>query len=162
MRTLKLLLFVVSVMGLVSLLLLSRPATAAPPDVPDAIEQIAKQAGVTLEKSANSDVVALGSVVSYTIKIKNESGKAIEASLTDELPAVPDGLALQTRSITANIGTAEGQDNTVLWSGNLENGKEATILYTAIPPSTSSLAGKFGKYGCSTIWREYASSHCQH
>ncbi|MCB9076680.1 MAG: membrane protein insertase YidC [Anaerolineaceae bacterium] len=126
-------------MGLVSLLLLSRPATAAPPDVPDAIEQIAKQAGVTLEKSANSDVVALGSVVSYTIKIKNESGKAIEASLTDELPAVPDGLALQTRSITANIGTAEGQDNTVLWSGNLENGKEATILYTAIPPSTSSL-----------------------
>lgn len=123
-------------MGLVSLLLLSRPATAAPPDT---IEQVAKQAGVTLEKSASSDVVALGSVVSYTIKIKNESGKAIEASLTDELPAVPDGLALQTQSITANIGTAEGQDNTVLWSGNLENGKEATILYTAIPPSTSSL-----------------------
>ncbi|HRV90869.1 MAG TPA: membrane protein insertase YidC [Anaerolineae bacterium] len=138
MRTLKLLVFVMSVVGLASLLILSQPATAAPPDAPDKIDPLAQQDGVTIEKLASKDVVALGSVVSYTIKIKNDSGQAIEATLTDELPELPDGLALQTDSITTTIGTVEAQHNAVLWSGNLENGDEATILYSAIPPTTSS------------------------
>lgn len=138
MRTLKLLVFVMSVVGLASLLILSQPATAAPPDAPDKIDPLAQQDGVTIEKLASKDVVALGSVVSYTIKIKNDSGQAIEATLTDELPELPDGLALQTNSITTTIGTVEAQHNAVLWSGNLENGDEATILYSAIPPTTSS------------------------
>ncbi|MCB0164720.1 MAG: membrane protein insertase YidC [Anaerolineae bacterium] len=100
---------------------------------------MANEAGVTLEISTGDVVThSLGSVVTYTITILNEHGEAIEASLTNELPALPDGLALQGESITATVGTATGEDNTVSWSGNLENGDKATIVYTAIPPSTSS------------------------
>lgn len=138
MRALKLLFFVISVVGLVSLLVFSQPATAAPPDVPSQIEQVAQAAGVTLEKSASDDVVSLGSVVTYTILIQNDSGAAIEATLTDELPALPDGLSLQEDSITATVGTIEALNNTVLWDGTLQDGDEATILYTVVPPSTAS------------------------
>lgn len=138
MRVLKYLFFVISIVGLVSLLLFSQPATASPPDAPVTVGK-AQEAGVTLEKSVSDDRVSLGSVVTYTVTIKNDSGEAIDATLTDVLPALPDGLSLQNDSVTATVGIAEALNNSVVWTGNLESGSEATVIYTAIPPSTSSV-----------------------
>lgn len=136
MRAIKLLFFVISMVGLVGLLIFSRPA-AAQTDTPSEFDSVAETEGVTLEISASDDVVPLGSVVTYTITIENNSGEAIEATLTNALPAVPDGLALQESIITATVGTVEHADNTIFWSGTLADGDDATILYTAIPPSTA-------------------------
>lgn len=139
MRTLKLLFFIGSIVGLVGLLVFSQPAVAAQTDVPADPGPRDEQAGVTLEISTGDVFTySLGSIVTYTLTIINEHGEPIEATLTNELPALPDGLALQVHSITTTVGTVEGTDNTVIWSGNLENGKKATIVYTAIPPTTSS------------------------
>jgi YidC/Oxa1 family membrane protein insertase len=122
--------------GIVALALI-QPAVAAPPDSPAGRSPVVERAGVTLEKKASADKVALGQVVTYTVTIRNESGRTINPTLTDKLPELPGGLALQTHSLTATTGTTTAEDNAISWSGSLENGEEATIAYEAIPPSTS-------------------------
>jgi YidC/Oxa1 family membrane protein insertase len=113
-------------------------AGAAPPDTPRPfIERLTEKAGVSLEKQPSKDLVPVGQVVSYTVTIKNESGRTIDATLVDELPPVPEGLALQTDSLTTTLGMVEADNNTVLWSGSLETGQEAVVVYDAIPPTTS-------------------------
>lgn len=134
-QTLKLLALPLALTTLLFLLVWSQLAMAAPPDNPDgAIAHFAQKSGVTLEKSAGRENVPLGEVVSYTITIKNEGTDTVEAALTD---VVPDGLALQTRSISATVGVAEATNSTVTWSGSLAQGQETKITYNAIPPSTS-------------------------
>ena len=124
------------ILGIISFFVLGQPATAAPPDNPDeAIEQLAQNSSVTLEKRAGSDAVALGEVVSYTVTIRNDGSETINPTMSDVLPA---GLALQTKSISATTGLVEAEGNTVFWSGSLAKGDEAVIIYEAIPPSTSS------------------------
>jgi YidC/Oxa1 family membrane protein insertase len=111
-------------------------ATAAPPHNPAAaIGNIAQEAGVTLEKEAGSDTVALGQVVSYTVTIKNEGAETINATLTDVLP---EEIVLQ-KIVSATVGTAEFhyENNTLNWSGSIAQGEEAQIFYGAIPPTTS-------------------------
>ena len=129
-------------LGIILLSVLNQPATAASPahEKRAVMPQAAQETGVTLEKRASPEVVPLGQVVTYTVVIKNESPETINATLTDKLPAVPQGLALQTNSISATLGTfdkAQANDNVLVWSGSLAQGEEATILYHAIPPSTS-------------------------
>lgn len=119
-------------------LALVRPAVAAPPDNPAGSSQpIVERAGVTLEKRAGADVVPLGQVVTYTVTVINESGRTINPTLVDALPALPTGLSLQTRSLTATAGTFSAENNTLTWSGSLDDGEEVVISYGAIPPSTS-------------------------
>jgi YidC/Oxa1 family membrane protein insertase len=135
-KSLKLLILPVFIVGLISFLALFQPVTAAPPDRVSA-NLIAQANGVTLEKEASSPTIELGQVVSYTVTVKNDGNRAIDFTLTD---AMPPGLslALQTHSISATVGNKpDGQNNTVTWSGNLPQGQAATIIYYAIPPSTT-------------------------
>ncbi len=130
------------IVALLSLALI-RPATAALPEPGQPkLNRAAQSSGVTLEKSVTSDVVALGSVVSYTISIQNDSERTIKPSLVDQLP---DGMSLltqmvsglQTTSISTTVGTVEVEDKTIVWSGTLAPGEAATIIYPAISPTTS-------------------------
>jgi YidC/Oxa1 family membrane protein insertase len=126
--------------GIITLVFLFQPVQAAPPaDNPDAVViHTAQDTGVTLDKRASAELVVLGQPVTFTIRISNGSGAAVSPKLVDTLPDILDGLALQIKSITATVGTASAQNNTVLWTGTLESGEEALISYAAIPPSTSS------------------------
>ena len=126
--------------GAGSLFLLNQPVEAESPDSPgQLVGRFVEEAGVSLEKQPSAEQVLLGQVVSYTVTIKNDSDRTIDASLVDELPPVPEGLALQTDSLTSTLGTFETEDNenTVLWSGTVEPGEEAIVVYDAIPPTTS-------------------------
>jgi len=76
----------------------------------------------------------LGQVVSFTVTIRNDGSETVNPTLTDRMP---DDLALQTKTISATMGQAEAQGDTVSWQGNLAPGEEAIIVYDAIPPSTS-------------------------
>ncbi len=130
------------VIGAILSLALIRPAVAASPGGLPAVESVAQEAGVTLEKMASSEVATLGQIVTYTISIKNDRDTAIAPELVDELP---EGLSLltrvvegrQTTSISATLGEVTFEDRAIVWSGSLEPGDEATIIYPAIPPSTS-------------------------
>ena len=135
LQTFKLLILPVALIGLLAVVVLSPPVTAAPPlDSPRAIENVAQKAGVTLEKKASSKTVPLGQVFSYTVTIKNEGTGTINPTLTDKLP---DGLALQSKIISATVGLVKAENDTVSWSGTLAKGEQAIVTYAAIPPSTS-------------------------
>lgn len=122
-------------MGAIALVVVSQAAIAAPPGGPDRdVAHLAQESGVTMEKTASQETVPLGQIISYTVTIKNENSETINPTLTD---ALPEGLALQVRTISATIGLVEAQGNTVVWSGSLNQGDEAAILYEAIPPHTS-------------------------
>ena len=115
---------------------------AAPPDThPALISHTAEKEGVSLEKRASADTVPLGQVVSYTVSIKNSSSKTIEATLTDALPRVPEGLALQynisTSPIITTTGVVKADGNTLIWTFSLPPDEEASIIYGAIPPTTA-------------------------
>lgn len=129
------------ILGIIFFLALNGPATAAPPDASDkAIGRVAEKAGVTLEKQPGAEVIPLGQVISFTVTIKNDSRETINATLTDELPPVPEGLALQSNSttpISATAGTVQAEGNTLVWSGSVAAGEQVTITYGAIPPTTS-------------------------
>jgi YidC/Oxa1 family membrane protein insertase len=128
-------------MGIIILLAVNQPATAAPVDTPGrVIGHIAQKAGVTLEKRAGTALVPLGQVVSFTVSIKNESTRTINPTLIDELPAVPEGLALQNsgaNEVLATSGSIETEGNTLTWTDSLAPGEEVEIVYVAIPPTTS-------------------------
>jgi YidC/Oxa1 family membrane protein insertase len=126
------------VIGAAFIFLTNETAEAAPPDTPGrVIERFVEKAGVSLEKQPGSELVPLGQVVSYTVTIQNDSERTIEATLVDELPKVPEGLALQTDTISSTTGTVEGEENTVFWAGSLAPGEGAVIVYDAVPPTTS-------------------------
>ncbi len=95
-----------------------------------------------LTKKASAETVVLGQPVTYTITIENGGSQTITPQLTDQLPDILEGLALQVDTITATVGTVEATEtNSLLWSGTLEPGQTAVVMYQAVPPSTSS-AGK--------------------
>lgn len=116
------------------MIVLGRPATAAPPPGPTTVGPAAQQSGVSLEKVASQENVPLGQIFSYTVTIQNKNAETINGTLTDTLPA---GLALQTATISATAGQVHNDHNTVSWSGSLKQGEPVTIVYDAIPPSTS-------------------------
>lgn len=144
-QVLKLIILPFIIFSVAVFVVLTQPATAAPPDKPArAISHIAQESGVTLTKQASAETIALGQVVSYTVTIRNEGTETINPTLTDE---IPEGLVLQTRIpstfgqtnlATATVGLVETDENSVFWSGSLAAGKEAVIIYSAIPPTTSS------------------------
>jgi YidC/Oxa1 family membrane protein insertase len=135
---LKLLVLPLIIWGGIMLLGLSRPAVAAPPDVGGkTLGPVAQEAGVRLEKQASSETVALGSPVTYTVTIENEGDETGSPVLVDTLPDEQDGLALQTQTLSATVGSATIEGNTVRWQDELEPGERAVITYQAIPPSTS-------------------------
>ncbi len=113
-----------------------QPATAATPDNRALnLGPTAQEAGVTLEKEAGTENIALGQVVPFTITVKNDGAETINATLIDPLP---EELVLQ-KIISATLGTAEYdlEENTFRWSGSLAQGEEAFLYYGAIPPTTS-------------------------
>ncbi len=116
---------------------LIKPVTAANPIPPKNSEvlHIAQAADFTLEKQGSQNEVRLGQIVTYTVKIKNDSASSQNFNLTD---ALPEGLSLRTTYVTATLGTVQGEDNLITWSGSLSSGEEASLEYAAIPPSTSS------------------------
>lgn len=126
----------VVLISILAFLALYRPATAAPPDnAKQSTNSVVQDAGVTLEKTASANEVELGQVVTFTVTIKNESNKAIDFNLIDQMP---EGLslALQTHSISATLGVFNNENNTLTWSGTLPQGQEAVVIYHGIPPST--------------------------
>lgn len=126
-------------LGIIFLAAVVRPATAAPPDTPSAvIGHVDQAAGVTLEKQASTDSIPLGQVVSYTVTIQNDGSQPVEATLTDALPEVPEGLALQSDSILVTAGDFDIEGNTLIWTGRVAPDEKVTVIYGAIPPTTSS------------------------
>lgn len=138
MKSLRLLILPLIVIGLISFLALFKPATAASPNPSSttALSPVAQANGVTLEKKASAEKVQLGQVVTYTVTIKNGSNRDIDFNLTDVMPAGLS-LALQTHSISVTLGTFDNHNNTVTWSGSLPQNQAATIIYHGIPPSTT-------------------------
>ncbi|MCL4303932.1 MAG: membrane protein insertase YidC [Anaerolineae bacterium] len=137
MKSLRLLILPLIVVGLILFLALFKPATAAFPNPsPTTLNPIAQANGVTLEKKASSETVPLGQVVTYTVTVKNGSNRDIDFTLTDVMPKGLS-LALQTHSISVTLGTFDNHNNTVTWSGSLPQNQAATIIYHAIPPSTA-------------------------
>ncbi len=127
------------ILGLIAVLVFGRPVTAASPTgSPNAVIGDTQGKDILFDKSASAEVVQLGQPVTYTISIKNNSRTTIAPELVDELPDQLDRLALQEKTISATVGTAGGTQNVVKWSGTLEPGQEAEVMYAAIPPSTSS------------------------
>lgn len=136
-KFLKFLIPLLFAVGIILFLALSRPATAAPPDNPPGVtSSIVQDSGVILEKKASTQNVELGQVVTYTVRVQNDSNSSIDFTLTD---VMPEGLslALQTHSISATLGDFDNANNTLSWEGSLPAGQEATIIYHAIPPSTA-------------------------
>lgn len=137
MKSLKLLILPLLIIGLISFLGLFKPVVAASPEPeqPAALSSVAQTNGVILEKKASSNTVALGQVVTFTVTIDNGSNRAIDFSLTD---AMPKGLALALHGhiISATVGTFTTANNMLSWSGNLPPGQKADIIYYGIPPST--------------------------
>jgi YidC/Oxa1 family membrane protein insertase len=132
----KLLILPLLIVGIISAVLLSQAAIAAPSGDPDNnLAHLVQKSGVTLEKTANQETVPLGQVVSYTVTIKNDNSETINPTLTDTLP---EGLVLQVALVSASTGQFEAAEHMLTWSGSLNQGDEATIVYAAIPPSTSS------------------------
>lgn len=138
MKSLRLLILPFIVVGLISFLALLRPATAAVPDQSGTavLSPVTQANGVTLEKKASSENIQLGQVVTFTVTIKNEGSRDIDFNLTDVMPKGLS-LALQTHSISVTLGTFDNHNNTVTWSGSLPQKQTATIIYHAIPPSTT-------------------------
>ncbi len=142
-QSLRLLVLPLALGAVLLLLVVIRPAAAASPDnppgyTPPALAQT--NGGISLEKKAISDTVPLGHVVTFTVTINNSGKETINATLSDVLPPLPDGLALQTHSLTATTGTFNTDDalkNIVSWSGSIANGKKVVIHYSVIPPTTS-------------------------
>ncbi len=137
MKSLKLLVLPLVIVGLVSILALFKPVAAAPSDQEQAIalSPIAQANGVTLEKKASSATVQLGQVVTFTVTVDNQSNRSIDFELTD---AMPEGLALALHGhiISATLGTFNTANNVLSWSSNLPQGQKASIIYYGIPPST--------------------------
>ncbi len=131
----KLILLPLIISSAIAVVVLGRSATAAPPPGPSHLGPLAQQAGVALEKKASQQTVALGQIFSYTVTIQNKSAETVNGTLTDTLP---EGLVLQTASISATAGQVESDYNTLLWSGSLKQGEQVAILYDAIAPTTSS------------------------
>ncbi len=136
-RLLKFLALPSVLLGLIFILAVVQPAKAAPPTQGGTVGPVAQRNGVTLEKRASADTIPLGQIVTYTVTIQNDSARTINPTLTDALPELPAGLALQTGTISATTGLIQAKDNVVTWSGSLAPGEEATVVYEAIPPSTS-------------------------
>lgn len=134
----KLLPLYLGILGIIFLVVLNQPATAAPPDTPKKrVGNVAQEAGVTLEKVAGNTLVNLGLPFSYTVTIKNESATTIEPTFTDTPPKGVDGLALQESPIFVSKGQAKVSDNTLTWTGSVEPGEEVKIEYQVIAPTNS-------------------------
>ncbi|GAB4438005.1 MAG: hypothetical protein Kow0031_19860 [Anaerolineae bacterium] len=116
---------------------LPAPAQAAPPV--NAPETVVQDSPIAFDKRASAETVVLGQPVTYTITIENGGSTTVTPQLTDQLPDVLEGLALQVDTITATVGTAAATEgNALAWSGTLEPGETAVVTYQAIPPTTSS------------------------
>lgn len=134
-QSLKLLITPLAVAGFIMLLVMGQLAVAAPADNPPrSLDRVAQEAGVRLEKVSSSDTVALGQIFSYTVTVENQGAETLQATLTDVLP---EGLALQTKTVSATGGLAEAVVDTVTWSGSLAQGEEVAVTYNAVPPTTS-------------------------
>ena len=131
-HNIKLLLVPLAVVAFIIFAVVSQPVTASSPA--DTLQATDRQSGITLHKEASLDAVELGQVVSYTVTIKNDGAETVTPTLLD---ALPDDLALQTKTITATAGTATFEKNSLTWTGSLQQGDEVQISYGAIPPSTS-------------------------
>ncbi len=137
-KSIKLFILPLVIVGLISFLALFKPIVAASPDQEQAVvlSPVAQANGVSLEKKASSDTIQLGQVVTFTVTVDNQSNRAIDFNLTD---AMPEGLALALHGhiISATVGTFDTANNVLSWSGNLPQGQKASIIYYGIPPSTA-------------------------
>ncbi len=139
LKTLRILALPLIILGTVFFLAVAYPTNAAPPaNSPDnAVGVIAQESDVLFDKQANTEVVLLGTPVTYTIRIENNSAATITPEMVDTLPDQVTGMALQVDTITATVGTVEVAGNNVRWTGTLEPGDSAVIMYEGIAPTTS-------------------------
>lgn len=135
----RLLAVILVLVGLVTALTFLQPASAAPQPFPSAAPDLQGQIEeVSLDLATNQEVVSLGQVFTYTASVVNAGSESVAAKVTSNLPALPDGLALQQASISATIGSVEAVENSIVWTGQLDAGEKAVVTFKAIPPSTSS------------------------
>lgn len=90
---------------------------------------------LTISKSADqTDLPAVGGDVTYTVTVTNpgpgDYTAAAPATATDDLSGVLDAATFDDASLSADVGTATRNGNTLSWSGALAAGQTATITYT--------------------------------
>jgi uncharacterized repeat protein (TIGR01451 family) len=85
----------------------------------------------TSRKVATPTVFAPYQAVSYTVVISNTGTSAATAALTD---ALPEGMALLTRTLTASQGSPPVHTtSTISWSGLVTPGGEVRLTYSLSP-----------------------------
>ncbi|GAB2863961.1 hypothetical protein GCM10027176_77330 [Actinoallomurus bryophytorum] len=85
---------------------------------------------VVITKTADTTAAAPGSVIHYTITVRNTGTNAFTgASLTDPLTNVLDDAAYDN-NVAATSGSAGFTSPNITWSGNLAAGAVATITYS--------------------------------
>lgn len=140
----RLLAVILVLVGFVVALTLLQPALAAPQHLPSVGPVLQGQIeAVSIDLSSSDEVVPLGQVFTYTAKVANTGSESVAAQVTSELPALPDGLALQRASISATVGSIEAVENSIVWTGELGAGDEAVVTYAAIAPSTAAADQSF-------------------
>jgi len=95
-------------------------------------------AGVSIVKSANATTTTPGSVVRFTIVVRNTGGAAVTgATLTDQLAGVLDD-ATYNADGSATAGLLSSGSQQLTWTGNLAVGATVTITYsvTVADPDT--------------------------
>ncbi|KJL30109.1 hypothetical protein RS83_01251 [Microbacterium oxydans] len=101
---------------------------------PCAVEQYPLPA-LTIDKSADQTALpAVGAEVEYSITVTNVGPGAYTASApasaTDDLTSVLDDATFDDASLTADVGSASRNGNTLSWNGALAAGASATITYS--------------------------------
>jgi uncharacterized repeat protein (TIGR01451 family)/uncharacterized repeat protein (TIGR02543 family) len=77
----------------------------------------------------NPDYALPGSVVTYTLTLKNGTSSGADAvSITD---ALPDSLTYQEGSLTATSGSADQTAGVITWNGSVNSGGQVVITYGA-------------------------------
>jgi len=86
---------------------------------------------LTIAKTANVASATLGSTVTYTVKVTNSGQTAYSAaSFSDPLAGVLDDATYNQAATTATGGTVGYANSVLSWTGALNPGTSATIVYT--------------------------------
>ena len=86
---------------------------------------------LTIVKSSDIAAATLGSTVTYTVRVTNSGQTPYPAAaFTDSLGGVLDDASVSAGPTSTPIGSADVTDGVLSWSGALNPGDVATIIYT--------------------------------
>ncbi|MDM8528948.1 membrane protein insertase YidC [Anaerolineales bacterium HSG24] len=85
-----------------------------------------------IENVPSLELVNLGEIFSYSITITNNGSSTVDSTMADDIPAE---LILLPDTVSATIGVASVEGQTISWQGDLASGEDVEIIYNTIPSS---------------------------